>query len=101
MICSTSKLRTGFGSFVAVRSDRTLAIAWRGPSFDAGPPVVAGGIVWSLDLGSGTLYGFDEATGRVVARESTGPVAHFAAPSVVGGQIYVAATARIISFRAT
>ena len=86
---------------VRVRSDRTLAIAWRGPSFDAGPPVVAGGIVWSLDLGSGTLYGFDEATGRVVARASTGPVAHFAAPSVVGVRIYVAATTRIISFRAT
>jgi outer membrane protein assembly factor BamB len=86
---------------VRVRPDRTLAIAWRGPSFDAGPPVIADDTVWSLDLGSGTLYGFDEATGRVVARASTGPVAHFSAPSVVGGRIYVAATARVISFRAT
>ncbi len=83
---------------VRVRADRSLSIGWRGPAFNTGPPVVAGGVVWSLDLGSGTLYGFDEATGRVVARTSTGPVAHFAAPSVAGGSIYVAATTRILAF---
>jgi outer membrane protein assembly factor BamB len=85
---------------VRVRSDDTFSIEWRGPAFDAGPPVVAGGLVWCLDLGAGVLYGFDATTGRVLGKTRVGSVTHFTAPSIAGDRIVVAATTQILSYLA-
>ncbi len=85
----------------AVRVDASapaLSVAWHGPRFNAGPPIIAGGLVWTVDLGSGDLYGLDPATRSVRVRESTGRVMHFTTPAADPGHIYVAADRRIMAF---
>jgi outer membrane protein assembly factor BamB len=47
-----------------------------------GPPVVAGGLVWALNWGSGGLYGMSPTTGQVVLERTTAPLEHFATPSI-------------------
>lgn len=47
-----------------------------------GPPVVAGGLVWALNWGSGGLYGMNPTTGQVVLERSTAALEHFATPSI-------------------
>ncbi len=54
-----------------------------------GPPVVAGGLVWALNWGSGGLYGMNPSTGHVVLERSTGALEHFATPAVGDGTLLV------------
>lgn len=68
----------------------TFRVAWRSAHFDAGPPIVAGGAVWTLDQDSGRLLAFDSATGRERGQVHVGPAAHFAAPSAAGGLVLIA-----------
>jgi outer membrane protein assembly factor BamB len=79
---------------VALRVARQPApafrVAWRSARFNAGPPIVAGGAVWTLDQQTGTLLAFDPATGRARGRVHVGLAAHFAAPSAADGLILVA-----------
>jgi outer membrane protein assembly factor BamB len=83
---------------VAVDATGTrLTVAWRHGG-GAGSPVVAGGVVWMVDLG-GRLWGFDQATGRVRASQPVGPVTHFPSLAVGGGQLFVASGTRIVSYR--
>jgi polyvinyl alcohol dehydrogenase (cytochrome) len=65
-------------------------VAWRRARFNAGPPIVAGGAVWTLDQDSGTLLAFDPANGQERGRVHVGLAAHFAAPSAAGGLVLVA-----------
>jgi outer membrane protein assembly factor BamB len=86
---------------VALRVDSagpSFSVAWRTPAFDAGPPIVAGGSIWSVDIGSGDLIAFDAGGGHEVFRASLGTVTHFTTPTAVGGRLYVAATDRILAF---
>jgi outer membrane protein assembly factor BamB len=73
-----------------------LALAWQRPFGEAGAfvsaPVVAGGIVYYGDGQGGRVGAFDATTGRPLwdsANSIAGPA--FAAPSVAGGRLYVAA----------
>ena len=75
----------------------SFKVAWSDPRFYAGPPVVAGGSVWTVDIGSGTLYGFSVDNGEVLARIPLGPVMHFTTPTLSQGKILVAANRQIIS----
>ena len=79
----------------------SFTVVWRGPSFDAGPPILAGEVVWCVDIGGGVLYGFDAASGRVISRVSIGPVSHFTSPVVSGGELFVAATSRVLAYGIT
>ena len=54
---------------------------WRSPTFDTGPPIVAGGLVWTIDVSAGALVGLDERTGKEVIRHDIGEVSHFASPA--------------------
>ena len=76
----------------------SFATQWRGPSFNAGPPIVAGGVVWTLDLSEGTLYGLDPTSGETRYREPVGSVSHFTTPSATHGGLLVAATRQVIAF---
>jgi outer membrane protein assembly factor BamB len=76
---------------VAGRPAPSFRVAWRSARFNAGPPIVAGGAVWTLDQDSGTLLAFDPADGRERSRIQVGPAAHFAAPSADGGLVLIAA----------
>ena len=60
---------------VAVRvadDGRSFDEVWHSAAFDAGPPIVAGGLVWSIDLSSSALLGFDPAGGSEVVRRADG-----------------------------
>jgi outer membrane protein assembly factor BamB len=76
----------------------SFTTVWRGPSFNAGPPIVAGGVVWTLDLSQGTLYGLDPASGETRYREPVGSVTHFTTPSAAERRLLVAATRQVIAF---
>ena len=84
---------------VALRvNGNSFQTAWRSASFDAGPPIIAGGAVWAIDIDAGTLTGFDPVSGRTVATESLGPVTHFATPSAGGGRLFAPASSQVVGF---
>ncbi len=84
---------------VRIGADGTPTALWRGPRFDAGPPIVAGGAVWVADIGSGTLYALDPATGRAKISRSLGTMQHFTTPAAYGDLILVAAGGRLVALR--
>src|SRR5436309_8551592 len=51
---------------------RSFTSLWRSGNFDAGPPIVAGGLVWTVDLSVGALVGLDEANGVTVEQVERG-----------------------------
>jgi outer membrane protein assembly factor BamB len=84
---------------VAVRAgSRSLSVAWRGPGFRAGPPIVAGGLVWTIDLDGGTLYGLRAGSGRTALRTGVGSPPQFSTPSESGGRLFVSGGSRILAF---
>jgi outer membrane protein assembly factor BamB len=83
----------------AVRvTGRTLASAWHGPGFRAGPPIVAGGAVWTVDLHGGVLNALDARTGGVRFRASIDHPAQFTTPTAADGWIYVGGGSRLFAF---
>ena len=84
---------------VALRmKGNSFTTAWRSGSFNAGPPIIAGGAVWSIDIDAGTLSAFAPDSGRVLATESLGSVTHFATPSAGGGRLFAPASTQVIGF---
>jgi outer membrane protein assembly factor BamB len=76
----------------------SFIVKWRGPSFRAGPPIVADGLVWTLNINKGILYAFDQSTGNKVFQQDLGSTVHFSTASSSRGKIFVAASDKIISF---
>jgi outer membrane protein assembly factor BamB len=66
---------------------------------NGGPPIVAGGAVWSEDEG-GTLRAFDPASGHTVQSFSTGGADRFVTPMVAGNDVVVAAGRQVHAFAA-
>ena len=67
------RLQSGTSSF---------SVAWQTTSGANGPPVVGGGLVWSVNISNGTLYGLDPTTGTTgpripLARSSISPPRRF------------------------
>ncbi len=74
---------------VAVRvSDASFSTAWRASGFFAGPPIVAGGAVWTIAR-DGTLLAFDPVSGASRVRSNVGGVSHFATPSASGPYLLI------------
>jgi hypothetical protein len=72
---------------------RSMTLGWRGPSTGAaGPPILAGGALWSIDRTTGTLYALNPGTGATLARIALGTVPHFASPSAALGLLLVGTT---------
>jgi outer membrane protein assembly factor BamB len=66
------------------------------PGGASGPPIFAGGLVWSTGWrGSGLLYGLDPATGAIRFQTNLGGFEHFATPSAGGGRLFVAAGSKV------
>src|SRR5262249_9625024 len=52
---------------------RTMSLGWAGPGTgDAGPPILSGGIMWSVDFARGVMYGLNPANGAVLQTIGTG-----------------------------
>jgi outer membrane protein assembly factor BamB len=99
---STVYLPCGSG-IVAVRAKASppgLQPLWSSQT-GGGPPIVAGGLVWTLSQG-GTLYGLDPRTGQVRQQAAVGtPANHFPTPSVGAGLMLAPAANRVVAFHAT
>ncbi len=76
----------------------SFSIAWRSPVFNAGPPIVAGGVVWTIDASQGKLYALDAHTGKVLSSYPVGSPAHFSSLSAADGRLFVPAGERILCF---
>jgi outer membrane protein assembly factor BamB len=86
---------------VALRpASRSFAVAWRGPGFRAGPPIVAGDLVWTVDLDGGRLVGLDARSGRSRASADIGDPPQFSTPSASGGSLYVSGGSSVLGFTA-
>ena len=82
------------GGLTALTLDPTApsfapAAGWNATSNANGPPIYAGGPVWSA--GGGVLYGLDPTTGAMKASFSVGSFAtDFPSPSAAGGRLFIA-----------
>jgi polyvinyl alcohol dehydrogenase (cytochrome) len=89
---------------VAVRvtkSPPSLRVLWRANITGSGPPLVVGGLVWTVGK-NGVLYGLDAASGQVRRQVTVGAVANdFTTPSVGDGFMLVASSYRVMAFRGT
>jgi outer membrane protein assembly factor BamB len=81
----------------ALRIDgNSFTPAWR-TGASAGPPIISGGIVWTIDTG-GTLQGLAPDTGTPVVSVALGSVTHFATPAAGGGRLFAPADTQVIAF---
>jgi hypothetical protein len=88
------------GSLQALRLNAagpSFSPAWSVAGGFFGPPIVAGGAVWSVDQ-DGRLVGVDPASGAIRFDQNIGAVTHFTTPTAAGGLLLVAATTHIVAF---
>jgi len=76
----------------------SLSVAWQTSDFDSGSPIVTGNIVWSVDIPSGELLGFNVSNGHQVFSYSMGSADHFISPSAAPGQLFVGAGSELFCF---
>ena len=68
----------------------TMTLGWHGPSTGAaGPPILAGGALWSIDTSTGTLQVLKPSTGTTITTIALGNVPHFASPSAALGLVLI------------
>jgi outer membrane protein assembly factor BamB len=83
----------------AVSSDTLAALpGWTVNPQAVGPPILAGGLIWSAGWNNGTLYGLDPATGATRFSESLGSFDHFSSPGAGGGRLFVANGNRVTAY---
>jgi outer membrane protein assembly factor BamB len=73
----------------------SLTARWRADQQITGTPVIAAGVVWSLDPQGGRLFALDERTGRQVGAADTGEASRFAAPVLAGQRLLIPTLAGI------
>jgi outer membrane protein assembly factor BamB len=81
----------------AVSSPPALHLLWT--SVGGGPPIVAGGLVWTIGQ-NGQLYGLDPATGKIRQQAAIGlPANHFPTPGIGAGLMLAPIAHNVIAFR--
>ena len=89
---------SGIVAVSAAGSSPGLRVLWTS-RIGGGPPVVAGGVVWSIS--HGTLSGINAATGKLLQQASIGlPANHFPTPSVGDGLLLAASWNKVVAFKA-
>ena len=92
---------TGVEATQVSSSPPGISVLWKTPTGSGGPPIVAGGLVWTIDHDTGYLYGLNPATGRAVEFFSLGPIAnHFPTPSVADGLLLAPSADQVTAFAA-
>ena len=77
----------------------SFSVAWSSPTFSAGPPIVAGGVVWAMDTSNGSLFGLNALTGvQRFQAANLGPMTHFTTPTAGQGRIYVPVGDQVMAF---
>ena len=80
-------------------TSRSFSVLWRMASYSAGPPIVTGGVVWTLDTSNGVLHGYEAQTGIPLYSFQTSHVTRFTTPSTGEGMVLVAAGDEVFSFQ--
>jgi outer membrane protein assembly factor BamB len=84
---------------VTAGSPPTVTSIWRTSTGSGGPPIVAGGLVWTIDPGNGKLLGLSPSTGNASQSFALGSEAnHFPTPTVADGLLLAASTNRVHAF---
>jgi outer membrane protein assembly factor BamB len=83
------------GLYALPVSGNSFSVAWHANS--SGPPIVAGGVVWSIDSGA-VLHGYAPDTGAPVASVDLGSVSHFPTPAAGGGRLFAPAGTQVVAF---
>ncbi len=85
------------GNGVQAIQTSPLGAQWQTASGAHGPPITAGGLVWSI--GGSSLYGLNPANGAKVQQVSVGGEAnHFPTPSVGDGLLLAPSTDQVFAF---
>jgi hypothetical protein len=80
-------------------SPASISVLWKTSTGSGGPPIVAGGLVWTINHNTGVLYGLDPTTGNAVHSFSLGSVAnHFPTPSIGEGLLLAASSDQVHAF---
>jgi hypothetical protein len=85
---------------VQVGSDGSIRPGWQAQAGATGPPVIGGGVIWSVAIGNGELQALAPSTGAVVAHIGIGPVPHFASPTPWDGLVLVGTMQGVTAVRA-
>ena len=89
---------TGVTAVVVSASPPSLTVKWRAASGSSGSPIVASGVVWSLDR-DGTLSALSESSGSTVFQAVVGSEAtHFPTPTVADGLLFAPADLQVVAF---
>jgi outer membrane protein assembly factor BamB len=77
----------------------TITPLWQASNGVGGPPILAGGLVWTIDL-SGNLYGLDPGTGDPVQTFSlgAGEATDFPTPAVGDGLLLAPTSDSVVAF---
>jgi outer membrane protein assembly factor BamB len=68
----------------------TFQVAWQAADGSTNsPPVVGGGAVWVLGVGSRVLYALDPNSGATITALFVGPLQHFVTPTLSGPDVFV------------
>jgi outer membrane protein assembly factor BamB len=79
-------------------SDTGFAEKWSASVHSPGPPIVAAGAVWVLDVSAGRLHALDGETGEEVFSAAVGAVTHFSTPSAGDQTVFVAGGRKVEAF---
>ena len=83
------------------KSPPSLDVQWM-TSSAPGPPIVADGLVWTIDHSGGVLYGLNPQTGNSTVQFKIGAIAdHFPTPSVGDGLLLAPSSNRVHTFTLT
>ena len=89
---------TGVVALEASATPPGLERLWQATAGAQGPPIVAGGLVWSIGQ-DGTLYALDRTDGSVTQQFSLGAVAnHFPTPAVGDGLLLAPSADQVHAF---
>lgn len=77
-------------------SGNTFISAWHAGS-SAGPPIVSGGVVWTIDSGA-KLHGYAPDSGAPLITVDLASVTHFPTPAAGGGRLFAPADTRVVAF---
>ena len=82
-------VRTDGVRAVRIDSSGRMHVLWHASSSITGSPVIGGGMLWTLDTGSGVLHGLGPSHGIERAAVSVGAVTRFATPALSGRRILI------------
>jgi hypothetical protein len=85
------------GNGVQAIQTSPLGALWQTGSGAHGPPIIAGGLVWSI--GNGNLYGLNPSNGSIAHQVTLGSEAnHFPTPSVGDGLLLAPTSDQVVAF---